>query len=428
MLSAWSPVAALRDRLKALNGPTYGTKDELWKRLCEYEARAEQQLRERQWIDARKNELIQGARPHEAEILDAPSKPEDPMEIERHEVTRIPPMPWCLACRLGKGRDASHFRSPAEREAAQIQIDFCFLRDDAAAYDVAEPVPENPWATVLCAVDVARQNPLAIALLGKNAELEYAIGQLISFIKRLGYTELVIRSDGESSITSIVDRLMAEIKKTSVQARVRPEKTHRYSSQSLGAVESMQSLLQKQVRTLKTDLETKIKSHLLTSMAVWPWLVRHWAWLVERYQIRANGRTSFGIIYTEIVLRFGEQAIFRHPVGTARGRNLQTVEKRKSCEQTRWILESGLTRHMRLMNTTWARLMASSLLEPAVECHLMASGILMLCRLWQGAPWNMELVGSLGGRVTHEFKSYRHNQKHHLFLINPIQPNLQQYL
>ena len=213
---AWSPVAAVRDRLKALNGPTYRAKDELWKRLCEYEARAEQQLRERQWIEARKNELIQGARPHEAEILDAPSKPEDPMEIERHEVTHIPPMPWCLACRLGKGRDASHFRSPGVPEAAQIQIDFCFLRDDAAAYDVAEPAPENPWATILCAVDVATQNPLAIALPGKNAELEYAIGQLISFIKRIGYTELVIRSDGEPSITANVDRLMAEIKKTGI--------------------------------------------------------------------------------------------------------------------------------------------------------------------------------------------------------------------
>ena len=120
VLSAWSPVAALRDRLKALNGPTYGTKDELWERLCEYEARTEQQLRERRWIEAHENELIQGARPHEAEILDAPSKPEDPMEIERHEVTHIPPMPWCLACRLGKGRDASHFRSPAVRKSTSV--------------------------------------------------------------------------------------------------------------------------------------------------------------------------------------------------------------------------------------------------------------------------------------------------------------------
>ena len=74
VLSAWSPVAALRDRLKALNGLAYGTKDELWKRFCEYEARVEQQLRERQRIEARKNEFIQGARPHQAEILEAPNR------------------------------------------------------------------------------------------------------------------------------------------------------------------------------------------------------------------------------------------------------------------------------------------------------------------------------------------------------------------
>ena len=95
---------------------------------------------------------------------------------------------------------------------------------------MAKPVPENPWATILCAVDVATQNPLAIALPGKNAELEYVTGQLVSFIKRLGYTEMVIRSDGEPSITAMVDKLMVEIKKTGVQARVRPGKTPRYNS------------------------------------------------------------------------------------------------------------------------------------------------------------------------------------------------------
>ena len=155
------------------------------------------------------------------------------------------------------------------REAAQIQVDFYFLREDAADYDVAnDPVPEDPWATILCAVDVAAQNPLAIALPGKNAELEYAIGQLIGFIKRLGYTELVIRSDGEPAITAIVDRLMAEVKKTGVRARVRPEKTPRSSSQCLWEQCSMQALLHKRVRTLITDLETKIKSHLVSSMAL----------------------------------------------------------------------------------------------------------------------------------------------------------------
>ena len=91
------------------------------------------------------------------------------------------------------------------------------------------------------------------------------------------------------------------IKKAGVQARVRPEKTPRYSSQSLGTVGSMQAMFMKQVRILKTDLETKIKTHLFTSMAVRPWLVRHSSWLVERYPMRANGRTSyqdcFGTVY-----------------------------------------------------------------------------------------------------------------------------------
>ena len=277
------------------------------------------------------NVVPEGSSVHEAEILDAPRKPEDPMEIERHEVTHIPPMPWCLACRMGKGRDASLFRSPAEREAAQIQVDFCFLREEAAAYDATESVPENPWAMILCAVDVSTQNPLAVALPGKNAELEYAIGQLFGFVKRLGYTDLVIRSDGEPAITAIVDRLMAEIKKTGVQARVPAERFPRCSSQSSGAVGSMQAQLQKEVRTLKTDLGTKIKSHLLTSMAVWPWLVRHSAWLDERYRMRADGRTSyqdcFGTAYTGIVLRFGEQAVFLHPVGTAAGRNRRAFKQ-----------------------------------------------------------------------------------------------------
>ena len=81
---------------------------------------------------------------------------------------------------------------------------------------------------------------MAIALPRKNAEVENVTGQPVIFIKRLGYTELVVRSDGEPPIAAIVDRLMAEIKKIGVQARVRPEKTPRYSSQSLGAVGSMQ--------------------------------------------------------------------------------------------------------------------------------------------------------------------------------------------
>ena len=300
------------------------------------------------------------------------------MEIARHEVTHIPPMPWCLASRLAKGRD-SLSQCGKQLRSRSTSVSSVKIH---AAYDVAtDPVPENPWATILCAVDVATQNSLAIALPGKNAELEYAIGQFIGFMKRPRYTELVIRSVGELAITATVDRLMAEIKKTGVQARVRPEKTPRCSSQSLGAVGSMRALLQKQVRTLKMDLETKIKSHLLTSMAVWPWLARRSERQAESYQVRANGRTSytdcFGTVYTGIVLRFGEQAVFRHLVGTAAGRNRQTfkqLRKEKAANKMDIAIWLGKTCETdeHYMGTSYG----TSLRGPAGECHLMASGSL----------------------------------------------------
>ena len=102
------------------------------------------------------------------------------------------------------------------------------------------------------------------------------------------------------------------------------------TAQSSGAVGSMQATLQEHVSTLRTDLEMNIKIHNLTRMAVQPWPVRHSVWLVERW-MRANGRTSyqdcFVTVYTGIVLRLGEQAVFRHLVETAAGRNRQNFKQ-----------------------------------------------------------------------------------------------------
>ena len=131
VLSAWSPVAALRERLKVLAGPVYSTKDELWKQLSEYEARAEQQLRERQ--------LIQGARPHETEIWDAPSKPKDPMENERHEVTHInavvPRVP------LGQGSRSVSFSQVQQCEKQPIQVDLRPGRSENSGEEMQKLTP-----------------------------------------------------------------------------------------------------------------------------------------------------------------------------------------------------------------------------------------------------------------------------------------------
>ena len=51
-------------------------------------------------------------------------------------------------------------------------------------------------------------------------------------------------------------------------------------------------------------------------MHVWPWLVRHSAWLVERFHIKLNRRTAFQDLtdeqYKGQIAPFGETLLFRH--------------------------------------------------------------------------------------------------------------------
>ena len=237
----------------------------MWKRLCEYEARAEQQLRERQWTEARKNELSHGARLYEAEILDAPSKPEDPMEIERHKVAHILPMPWCLPCRLGNVRDASRLIIAVQ------QCDQQFRSRSTSVFSVKMQRPVT-WRPIMCRRILGRRFSVQWTWRHRPPWRLRCGERTLSSSTRLGSSLASSRGSGTRNWSQGARRTshhgncgQAKIKKTSVQARVRPEKTPRYSSRSLGAVGSMQALFQKQIRTLQTDLETKIMSHLLTS-------------------------------------------------------------------------------------------------------------------------------------------------------------------
>ena len=87
---------------------------------------------------------------------------------------------------------------------------------------------------------------------------------------------------------------------------------------------------------------------------------------------RATKTDCFGTVYAGIVLRFGEQAIFRHLVGTAAGRNRQTfkqLRKEKAANKMDLGIWLGKTYE------TDEHYMGTS--DGAGECRPMASGSLM---------------------------------------------------
>eukprot|EP00972_Heterocapsa_arctica_P012255 1797336-Heterocapsa_arctica.AAC.1 len=105
----------------------------------------------------------------------------------------------------------------------------------------------------------------------KSPELGYTVTAVLKFLKRLGHTTIVLKTDGEHSIKLLSDK---------VAERRLPQKTivrhtPRYSSASLGAMGAMQKLMQGQIRTMKVELEAKYGFAIKPEDCVWPWLVRH---------------------------------------------------------------------------------------------------------------------------------------------------------
>ena len=94
------------------------------------------------------------------------------------------------------------------------------------------------------------------------------------------------------------------------------EEAPKHSSQSMGSIGKFQDTHQKQLRAFRSDFESRYGVVIDPTWIVWPWMVRHTAWQLERFMVRGNGATayegSFGVAYRGECLKFGELGVFRH--------------------------------------------------------------------------------------------------------------------
>ena len=66
-----------------------------------------------------------------------------------------------------------------------------------------------------------------------------------------------------------------------------------YTSQSQGSVEQFHRTLMGQIRALKLQLENNYGTHLTSKHPIMPWLIKHAAYLLDRYVVHAGGNTSY---------------------------------------------------------------------------------------------------------------------------------------
>ena len=187
--------------------------------------------------------------------------------VESHMLTHIPFAPWCRACIPGRGREAPHFRQGGEETAATpvISLDFFSLGLTDSTGDGTTPTLalRDGNTTYGLGLMVPRKGPVPHAVRG-----------VCVFLQELGYTRMVLKSDGEPSITALVTAVQKErIGRTS------PVDDHA----SNGAVEAMVHSLEGLTRTSKIALEEALGVSILPTSSILPWLVRQLSYLRNRF-------------------------------------------------------------------------------------------------------------------------------------------------
>ena len=103
VLKTWSSTKELHSRLRELGAPIYGTKDVLFRRLCEYEQIAARKKKDEEHLEMRRKEMAVATEPVTPEILPGPIHPSE-VERQHHIVNHLPPAPWCELCVMGRGK------------------------------------------------------------------------------------------------------------------------------------------------------------------------------------------------------------------------------------------------------------------------------------------------------------------------------------
>lgn len=160
----------------------------------------------------------------------------------------------------------------------------------------------------------------------KKGDDGYVIRRASELISRLGYMHVVIKSDQEPSMNEVNQKVRENLQK------IRESITHYMNAGSAGQVVIVNSAvgdsaanqtiehkiqrMQDQVRAIKLDVETHMKTDLHPSHSAWPWMIEYAAQTILMYRINnSDGLTSIqrirGCARTTPKARFGEQILYK---------------------------------------------------------------------------------------------------------------------
>ena len=228
--------------------------------------------------------------------------PPTKQEMEEHALAHMnmPYRSWCPICVKAKGKQDACKQQQSKQPV--IQIDFAYLKTSTDEQNLA----------VLTAVDVQSQLCMALAVPDKAIQHDYMINGLRSFLLECGRTNGIIQCDNGHALKTVATGAAAKIGNITVR------QTPTYSSNSQGSVERFHRTLFGQVKSLREQIKASYNNHMIgNNHPLMPWMIRHAAWLINRYLIHSDGLTSYQRRwerdYRHAICEFRETVLYRVP-------------------------------------------------------------------------------------------------------------------
>ena len=217
-------------------------------------------------------------------------------EYNQHMLTHIPYRSWCDHCVGGKAREDPHKRrEPLDKQAIpRMSLDYCFLGRmlasagtrpvaDSSAEPSAEtlrtPQDEDDGTVPILIIHDERSGVVFAGVTRKGVDA-YSINLVTEALKFCGRTK-TIRSLAEAA---------AKEWSHEVQIMTTPRESHASNGLAEGAILEVS----RQTRTLVNAVELRYPNTKVTVMSqLYPWIVRHAAWLISRYLVKSDGKTPY---------------------------------------------------------------------------------------------------------------------------------------
>ena len=259
-------------------------------------------------------------------------------EIELHRITHLPFQPWCLECVKGKATGTKHSRHGRHQAIARVGLDYFFLtgpegtmcrRQDLVSLGYPEGQEGEDKLTE------ARKNGVVAKCLiirchktgaifahtvpvkGPDEE-GFATDLVLSAIRWLGHTKVLLKSDNEPALLKLVEKCLKLVRVEIEQMESASEEhSAPYDSKANGGTEIGVRSLKAQFRTLRLCLQKRVGRVIPLNHPIMGWLVEHTAFLLKACVRGPEGQTPWelarGRPYGMSLYGFGERVAYKFP-------------------------------------------------------------------------------------------------------------------